>query len=65
MSWPVFACCDRGDALFCGGCWLLIKHWDTVKAAVMENIRVSGVCRGGGVAGRVRFPHSVAIYREG
>ncbi|EHA0678566.1 phage tail tape measure protein, partial [Salmonella enterica] len=23
-------------ALLAAGCWLLIKHWDTVKAAVME-----------------------------
>ncbi|ECZ3158286.1 phage tail tape measure protein [Salmonella enterica] len=35
MSWPVLLVI-RAIALLAAGCWLLIKHWDTVKAAVME-----------------------------
>ncbi|HGJ0800088.1 TPA: phage tail tape measure protein [Salmonella enterica subsp. enterica serovar Mbandaka] len=35
MSWPVLLVIGT-IALLGAGCWLLIKHWDTVKAAVME-----------------------------
>lgn len=35
MSWPVLLVIGA-IALLAVGCWLLIKHWDTVKAAVME-----------------------------
>ncbi|EIZ8499430.1 phage tail tape measure protein [Salmonella enterica subsp. enterica serovar Newport] len=35
MSWPVLLV-SGAIALLAAGCWLLIKHWDTVKAAVME-----------------------------
>ncbi|ECF1855746.1 phage tail tape measure protein, partial [Salmonella enterica subsp. enterica serovar Weltevreden] len=35
MSWPVLLVIGA-IALLAAGCWLLIKHWDTVKAAVME-----------------------------
>ncbi|ECF5604232.1 phage tail tape measure protein [Salmonella enterica] len=35
MSWPVLLVIGT-IALLAAGCWLLIKHWDTVKAAVME-----------------------------
>ncbi|ECC4252375.1 phage tail tape measure protein [Salmonella enterica] len=35
MSWPVLLVIGA-IALLVAGCWLLIKHWDTVKAAVME-----------------------------
>ncbi|EOH0854437.1 phage tail tape measure protein [Salmonella enterica subsp. enterica serovar 50:k:e,n,x,z15] len=35
MSWPVLLVIGA-IALLTAGCWLLIKHWDTVKAAVME-----------------------------
>lgn len=35
MSWPVLLVIGA-ITLLAGGCWLLIKHWDTVKAAVME-----------------------------
>ncbi|ECW2960524.1 phage tail tape measure protein [Salmonella enterica subsp. enterica] len=35
MSWPVLLVIGA-IALLGAGCWLLIKHWDTVKAAVME-----------------------------
>lgn len=35
MSWPVLLVIVA-IALLAAGCWLLIKHWDTVKAAVME-----------------------------
>ncbi|EAP2252855.1 phage tail tape measure protein [Salmonella enterica subsp. salamae] len=35
MSWPVLLVIGA-LALLAAGCWLLIKHWDTVKAAVIE-----------------------------
>ncbi|EMO1519055.1 phage tail tape measure protein [Salmonella enterica] len=35
MSWPVLLVIGA-IALLAAGCWLLIKHWDTLKAAVME-----------------------------
>ncbi|EKY7123445.1 phage tail tape measure protein [Salmonella enterica subsp. enterica serovar Bredeney] len=35
MSWPVLLVIGA-IALLAAGCWLLIKHWDSVKAAVME-----------------------------
>lgn len=35
MSWPVLLVIGA-IALLAAGCWLLIKHWDTVKATVME-----------------------------
>ncbi|EHM3440391.1 phage tail tape measure protein [Salmonella enterica] len=35
MSWPVLLVIGA-IALLAAGCWLMIKHWDTVKAAVME-----------------------------
>ncbi|EDH6205595.1 phage tail tape measure protein [Salmonella enterica subsp. enterica serovar Bukavu] len=35
MSWPVLLVIGA-IALLAAGCWLLIKYWDTVKAAVME-----------------------------
>ncbi|EDT1600773.1 phage tail tape measure protein [Salmonella enterica subsp. houtenae] len=35
MSWPVLLVIGA-IALLAAGCWLLIKHWDTVQAAVME-----------------------------
>ncbi|ECI2714056.1 phage tail tape measure protein [Salmonella enterica subsp. enterica] len=35
MSWPVLLVIGA-IALLAAGCWLLIKHWDIVKAAVME-----------------------------
>ncbi|EDD6780235.1 phage tail tape measure protein [Salmonella enterica subsp. enterica serovar Lexington] len=35
MSWPVLLVIGA-IALLAAGCWLLIKHWDKVKAAVME-----------------------------
>lgn len=35
MSWPVLLVIGA-IALLAAGCWLLIQHWDTVKAAVME-----------------------------
>ncbi|EAT7355423.1 phage tail tape measure protein [Salmonella enterica] len=35
MSWPVLLVIGV-ITLLAAGCWLLIKHWDTVKAAVME-----------------------------
>ncbi|EHU4415111.1 phage tail tape measure protein [Salmonella enterica] len=35
MSWPVLLVIGAIASL-AAGCWLLIKHWDTVKAAVME-----------------------------
>ncbi|EHX2325640.1 phage tail tape measure protein [Salmonella enterica subsp. enterica serovar Rubislaw] len=35
MSWPVLLVIGA-IALLGAGCWLLIKRWDTVKAAVME-----------------------------
>ncbi|CDV74224.1 putative phage gene [Salmonella enterica subsp. enterica serovar Paratyphi A] len=35
ISWPVLLVIGA-IALLAAGCWLLIKHWDTVKAAVME-----------------------------
>ncbi|EJZ9274718.1 phage tail tape measure protein [Salmonella enterica] len=35
MSWPVLLVIGA-IALLAAGCWLLIKHWDTVKAAVVE-----------------------------
>ncbi|EAS7586368.1 phage tail tape measure protein [Salmonella enterica] len=35
MSWPVLLVIGA-IALLAAGCWLLIKHWDMVKAAVME-----------------------------
>ncbi|EED2872645.1 phage tail tape measure protein [Salmonella enterica subsp. enterica] len=35
MSWPVLLV-SGAITLLAAGCWLLIKHWDTVKAAVME-----------------------------
>ncbi|EAA9290947.1 phage tail tape measure protein [Salmonella enterica] len=35
MSWPVLLVIGA-IALLAAGCWLLIQHWDTVKAAVMD-----------------------------
>ncbi|EJK2535116.1 phage tail tape measure protein [Salmonella enterica] len=35
MSWPVLLVIGA-IALLAAGCWLLIKHWDTVKASIME-----------------------------
>ncbi|EAB2156816.1 phage tail tape measure protein [Salmonella enterica] len=35
MSWPVLLVIGA-IALLAASCWLLIQHWDTVKAAVME-----------------------------
>ncbi|EBR5486614.1 phage tail tape measure protein [Salmonella enterica] len=35
MSWPVLLVIGA-IALLAAGCWLLIKHWGTVKATVME-----------------------------
>lgn len=35
MSWPILLVIGA-IALLAAGCYLLIKHWDTVKAAVMN-----------------------------
>ncbi|EMV5537959.1 phage tail tape measure protein [Escherichia coli] len=35
MSWPILLVIGA-VALLAAGCWLLVKHWDTVKNAVME-----------------------------
>ncbi|EFO3224911.1 phage tail tape measure protein [Escherichia coli] len=35
MSWPILLVIGA-VALLAAGCWLLIKHWDTVKNAVMD-----------------------------
>ncbi|MDT3614304.1 phage tail tape measure protein [Cronobacter sakazakii] len=35
MSWPVLLIIGA-IALLVAGCWLLVKHWDAIKAAVME-----------------------------
>ncbi|EHG3680267.1 phage tail tape measure protein [Salmonella enterica subsp. enterica serovar Schwarzengrund] len=46
MSWPVLLVIGA-IALLAAGCWLLIKHWDTVKAAVMETSAFQACARGG------------------
>ncbi|ELY3803221.1 phage tail tape measure protein [Cronobacter sakazakii] len=35
MSWPVLLIIGA-IALLVAGCWLLVKHWDAIKAAVMD-----------------------------
>ncbi|EDK9543898.1 phage tail tape measure protein [Salmonella enterica] len=45
MSWPVLLVIGA-IALLGAGCWLLIKHWDTVKAAVMETSAFQACARG-------------------
>ncbi|ECH9114220.1 phage tail tape measure protein [Salmonella enterica] len=45
MSWPVLLVIGA-IALLAAGCWLLIKHWDTVKAAVMETSAFQACARG-------------------
>ncbi|ECU8102575.1 phage tail tape measure protein [Salmonella enterica subsp. enterica serovar Typhimurium] len=45
MSWPVLLVIGA-IALLAAGCWLLIKHWDTVKAAVMEISAFQACARG-------------------
>lgn len=37
MSWPILLVIGA-VALLAAGCWLLIKHWDTVKNAVMDTV---------------------------
>ncbi|CAH2820309.1 phage tail tape measure protein [Salmonella enterica subsp. enterica serovar Chailey] len=44
MSWPVLLVIGA-IALLAAGCWLLIKHWDTVKAAVMETFAFQACAR--------------------
>ncbi|EGI1090152.1 phage tail tape measure protein [Salmonella enterica subsp. enterica serovar Schwarzengrund] len=45
MSWPVLLVIGA-IALLAAGCWLLIKHWDTVKAAVIETSAFQACARG-------------------
>lgn len=45
MSWPVLLVIGA-IALLAAGCWLLIKHWDMVKAAVMETSAFQACARG-------------------
>ncbi|EDT2965606.1 phage tail tape measure protein [Salmonella enterica subsp. enterica] len=45
MSWPVLLVIGA-ITLLAAGCWLLIKHWDTVKAAVMETSAFQACARG-------------------
>lgn len=45
MGWPVLLVIGA-IALLAAGCWLLIKHWDTVKAAVMETSAFQACARG-------------------
>ncbi|ECL1089842.1 phage tail tape measure protein [Salmonella enterica] len=45
MSWPVLLVIGA-IALLAAGCWLLIQHWDTVKAAVMETSAFQACARG-------------------
>ncbi|EBS6753094.1 phage tail tape measure protein [Salmonella enterica subsp. enterica serovar Wangata] len=45
MSWPILLVIGA-IALLAAGCWLLIKHWDTVKAAVMETSAFQACARG-------------------
>lgn len=50
MSWPVLLVIGA-IALLAAGCWLLIKHWDTVKAAVMETSAFQACARVAWLAG--------------
>lgn len=42
MSWPVLLIIGA-IALLVAGCWLLVKHWDAIKAAVMETAAFQAV----------------------
>ena len=42
MSWPILLVIGA-VALLAAGCWLLIKHWDDVKAAVMNTAAFTAV----------------------
>ncbi|EOC1330907.1 phage tail tape measure protein [Cronobacter turicensis] len=42
MSWPVLLIIG-GIALLVAGCWLLVKNWDAIKAAVMETAAFQAV----------------------
>ncbi len=44
MSWPVLLAVGA-IALLVGGCYLLVKHWDTVKAAVMNTAAFQAVAQ--------------------
>ncbi|EOG5381958.1 phage tail tape measure protein [Cronobacter sakazakii] len=42
MSWPVLLIIGA-IALLVAGCWMLIEHWDAIKAAVMETAAFQAV----------------------
>ncbi|MDK1087876.1 phage tail tape measure protein [Cronobacter sakazakii] len=42
MSWPVLLIIGA-IALLVAGCWLLVKHWDAIKAAVMDTAAFQAV----------------------
>ncbi|HID5732819.1 phage tail tape measure protein [Klebsiella pneumoniae] len=44
MSWPVLLVIGA-IALLVAGCYLLVKHWDTVKAAVMDTVAFQAVAQ--------------------
>ncbi|MGT3113715.1 phage tail tape measure protein [Klebsiella pneumoniae] len=44
MSWPVLLVIGA-IALLVAGCYLLVKHWDTVKAAVMDTAAFQAVAQ--------------------
>ncbi|MDD8344098.1 phage tail tape measure protein [Escherichia coli] len=44
MSWPILLVIGA-VALLAAGCWLLIKHWDTVKNAVMDTAAFQACAR--------------------
>ncbi|MDV0602854.1 phage tail tape measure protein [Raoultella ornithinolytica] len=44
MSWPVLLIIGA-IALLVAGCYLLVKHWDTVKAAVMDTAAFQAVAQ--------------------
>nr|DAY60189.1 MAG TPA: tail tape measure [Caudoviricetes sp.] len=44
MSWPILLVIGA-VALLAAGCWLLIKHWDTVKNAVMDTASFQACAR--------------------
>ncbi|EOL8935246.1 phage tail tape measure protein [Cronobacter turicensis] len=44
MSWPVLLIIGA-IALLVAGCWLLVKHWDAIKAAVMETAAFQAVVK--------------------
>lgn len=44
MSWPILLVIGA-VALLAAGCWMLIKHWDTVKNAVMDTAAFQACAR--------------------